>query len=68
MPHPLPDRVAAVDPRLLIHGKSLLISQKTSMSRGRSTIRPPVDEGGSSYSSAPPNNTTIQIDIINTIP
>ena len=55
LPHPRPGRVVAVVLWLLIRqGKTLLISQLTSISRGRSTIHRPVDAGGSSYSSASP--------------
>jgi len=43
-------RATAVSPRLLIsQGKSLLISQLNSVSRGRSTICHLVDEDGSSH-------------------
>jgi len=55
LPRPRPGRAVAVGPRLLIRqGKTLLISQLASISRGHSTIRHLVDAGGSSYSSAPP--------------
>jgi len=53
LPHSHPGRAAAVGPRLIIRqGGSVFISQLTSMSRGRSTIRRLVDAGGSSYISA----------------
>ena len=55
MPHPCLGRAAAVGTRLPIRqGKSLLILQLTSVSRGRSTIHCLVEAGGGCYSSAPP--------------
>jgi len=59
--HPCPGKATTVGPLLLIdqgicRGKSLLISQLSSISRGRSTICRFVDLGGSSYSCASPHD------------
>jgi len=60
--HPRPGRANAVGPQLLVRqGKSPLISQLTSISRGHATIYWLVDEGGSNYSSAPTTTSHLMV-------